>query len=268
MRVLVTGSAGFVGSRIFGRLKEMGHDVVGVDPVISSTTTRKGLASAECGGESFDAVWHLAAQADVASNERDPIGAWKANVLETLHIVERVGVKKALVFANSVASEFPNANVYGWTKSECLRLLRYYRTGDGRPLPLVNMELPNLYGVGGDGVVSRFLFQREPVIFGDGGQEREFAYIDDVVEHLVAIGLQAKVGDHMIGGDRRTINDIAKAVKRDIPHGPPRAYELRISPVLKATFRGATTLDEGIAKMVEVATETGLTHYYGGRPSI
>ena len=255
MRVLVTGSAGFVGSRIFSRLKESGHDVVGVDPVISPTTTRKGLASAECGGESFDVVWHLDAQADVTMNEKDPIGAWKANVLETLHIVERVGVKKAFVFANSVASEHADFNVYGHTKAECIWLLKHYKNGAGQPLPLVNMELPNIYGVGGDGVVSRFVFMKEPVIYGDGTSIRELAYIDDVVYHLVELGLRAKLGDHIIGGDRRSINDIAKAVGRNLPHAPSREYELKISPELAATYRGETTLEDGVKKMVEVAEE-------------
>lgn len=72
MRIVVTGSSGYIGSRLVRRLKEEGHSVVGVDrepgtPETADQIVRGDLANAEVRVEALkgaDAIMHLAAAKD------------------------------------------------------------------------------------------------------------------------------------------------------------------------------------------------------------
>ncbi|WP_081910586.1 GDP-mannose 4,6-dehydratase [Hymenobacter sp. APR13] len=134
--VLVTGSAGFIGSHLCERLLADGHRVVGVDnfdPFYKQTIKEANLAAlrqhphfsfcqadlrqgavalqeALPAGFTYEAVIHLAAKAGVGPSLREPAAYMENNVLGTTHLLEwmRQQEVKTLVFASS-------SSVYGNT---------------------------------------------------------------------------------------------------------------------------------------------------------
>jgi UDP-glucuronate 4-epimerase len=130
MKLLVTGVAGFIGSKLAERLIARGDEVVGLDnfdPFYPRATKERNLASLRAAlrfvegditdrvgldrlfaEERFDAVIHLAALAGVRPSIREPWRYAQVNVVGTAHLAEAMlarGVSR-LVFASS-------SSVYG-----------------------------------------------------------------------------------------------------------------------------------------------------------
>lgn len=260
MRILVTGSSGFLGSRLASALrKDHPGEVVGVDPRPGPQTNRLGIASEECRGEAVDLLYHCGGMIDVTACQRDPIGAWEANVVESVRLARQVSVKKLFVYLGTYAALTPKANIYSRVKAET----DFWLSQVG--MPYASITLVNTYGFGGSGVVSKFLFSRSPKVRG-GSQVREWVYVDDVVEFLIQVGMEGLRGIHLVGGEKASVNDIAAMCGRpDLPHEDALPFEIEAPLSYKPTFRGPTRLKDGIAKMVSEAEETGLTHYFGGK---
>jgi UDP-glucose 4-epimerase len=164
-------------------------------------------------------ICHLAAQVDVRKSVSDPVLDASINVLGTLNVLEaaaEAGTEK-VVFTSSggtiygepaaprlpVTEEqvyWPEAipeSPYGVSKKVALDYLRYYKTVKG--LDYTALALANVYGprqepaseVGLEGQVvaifsRRMLANRPTTIYGDGSQTRDFVYVDDVVNALMA----------------------------------------------------------------------------------
>lgn len=112
MRVLITGSEGFVGWNLRRYLTEKGYEVVGLDlkegaELKADVSSMKSLWSALKNIE-IDAIIHLAAIANVPKTLEDPYTCYKINSFGTLNILEVAARKKVrrLIYASS-------ANVYG-----------------------------------------------------------------------------------------------------------------------------------------------------------
>ena len=155
-----------------------------------------------------DVIFHLAAQLDVRVSVARPVFDATVNILGSLHVCEgalAAGVQK-VVFAGSGGTlygspeEIPTPETspqhpespYGVAKKAVSDYLYYYRQQRG--LESTVLALANVYGPRQDphgeaGVVAIFagkLLSRErPMIFGDGGQTRDFVYVDDVVDAFV-----------------------------------------------------------------------------------
>lgn len=153
------------------------------------------------------AVFHLAAQIDVRVSVADPVEDARRNVLGTVNLLEaaRAAGARTVVFASSggsiygtparlpvderapVAPESP----YAAGKAAGELYLAAFAAMYG--LGYTTLALGNVYGPRQDphgeaGVVAIFatalLEGRRTTIFGDGGQTRDFVYVDDVVEAL------------------------------------------------------------------------------------
>lgn len=111
MRILVTGSAGFIGFHLARRLLEEGHEVVGIDgftPYYDRTLKERRhellrqlprfhgheilledeTALARLYGNGFDAVYHFAAQAGVRYSLENPRAYIDANLVGTFNLLE------------------------------------------------------------------------------------------------------------------------------------------------------------------------------------
>ncbi|MGA1849035.1 MAG: NAD-dependent epimerase/dehydratase family protein, partial [Thermoplasmatota archaeon] len=181
-------------------------------------------------------IFHLAARVDVTSSFQNPAEDIRVNYLGTLNVLEyamKTGVKK-VGFASSAAifGDTPDVPVaedaakmplspYGLNKLSSENLLRIYREQYG--IGYVSMRFFNVYGErqGADspysGVISRFLdraISREPLmIYGDGGQTRDFIYVGDVARLMVMAAGSNFSGELNVGtGKETSITELAETV--------------------------------------------------------
>lgn len=101
MRVLVTGSSGFLGREVVHQLTTAGHEVVAltrrriVEPsqiqsVSADLTDARSLLEAIAEAGPLDAVCHLAALTQARESKQDPLSYWDVNTAGTLRIVQAV----------------------------------------------------------------------------------------------------------------------------------------------------------------------------------
>jgi GDP-4-dehydro-6-deoxy-D-mannose reductase len=84
VRVLVTGSRGFVGPWLVAHLEECGDEVLSL-PEVTDITDEEGVRTALQAAEP-EAVCHLAAQSNVKRSWEDPVGTTVVNVVGTLNL--------------------------------------------------------------------------------------------------------------------------------------------------------------------------------------
>ncbi len=114
MKVLVTGSEGFVGRHVVDYLSKHGHQPIGTDVgggQNRGSVTDRPFVMDTLGALDFQAVVHLAGIADLKKTIEDPYTCYQVNCFGTLNMLElavRKGVRR-FVFASS-------ANVYGAPK--------------------------------------------------------------------------------------------------------------------------------------------------------
>ncbi|HJU87437.1 MAG TPA: NAD-dependent epimerase/dehydratase family protein [Gemmatimonadota bacterium] len=163
----------------------------------------------------FDAVVHLAAKAGVRPSLADPAGYYETNLIGTSNLLEamRESSCRRLVFASSSSVYGNNRKVpfqeddrvdtpispYAATKKAGEELCHVYHAVHG--FSILALRFFTAYGPRqrpemAIHAFTRRLFAGEPVpVFGDGSMERDFTYIDDVVDGVVS------AVDHVIGAD-------------------------------------------------------------------
>ena len=114
VRILVTGGAGFIGTNLVNELRDRGHDVTALDLY---NTERDDYVRADVrnyrqlekafDGQSYDYVYHLAAEYGRWNGEAYYENLWETNVIGTKHVLrlqEKLGFR--MIF-------FSSAEVYG-----------------------------------------------------------------------------------------------------------------------------------------------------------
>ena len=251
---LVTGGAGFIGSHIASALSAAGArvrviddlstgyqenlDEIGgqVDFVKGSLADETALRRAL---EDVELVFHEAAIPSVPRSVDDPRQTHIASVDSTFSLLlaaKERGVKRLVYAASSSAygdkptlpkvedmlpeplSPYAVAKLVG----------EYYAQVFTRVYGLETLSLRyfNVFGPRQDpsshysGVISRFisdlLSDRQPVIYGDGEQSRDFTYIDNVVDaNLKAAETTKGIGQiiNIANGERITLNQLLDELK-------------------------------------------------------
>lgn len=227
-----------------------------------------------------EVVFHLAAQIDVRRSVADPLLDAAQNVLGTITVAEAArhnGARK-IVFASSGGSIYGTPDDLPVSESVPINPLSPYAASKVSGEIYLNMfrqlygldcthlALANVYGPRQDphgeaGVVAIFvnalLASQETRVFGDGGNTRDYVYVDDVVAAFVAAagehggGRRYNIGTGSQTSDRDLHALVAKAVGvPDEPtHAPARLGDLRAS-ALDST---AARTDLGWEPRVDVA---------------
>ena len=219
-RYLVTGIAGFIGSSLAHALVEQGHDVKGIDNLVtgnlanldsirSSVQMYEGdiqdarLVREAC--EGVDIILHQAALASVPRSVKDPLTSHQSNIDGTLQVLlaaRDAGVKRIVYAASSSA--------YGNQPTQP-------KQEDMMPMPLSPYAVQKLtceyyiqsfckvYGMQGvclryfnifgprqaadspySGVIAQFIYKMmagtTPTINGDGEVSRDFTFVSNAVQ--------------------------------------------------------------------------------------
>jgi UDP-glucose 4-epimerase len=287
LRAIVTGGAGFIGSHLVDALVERGDEVVVVDDLSSGRRenvnpgARLEQRDIRAGFDALgaDAVFHLAAQADVQTSMLRPARDAEVNVVGTISVLEAAReVGAPVVFTSTGGAIYGECDgpadedaprepisPYGIAK---LCAEEYVR-GWGRTHGMRNvvLRLANVYGPRQEaglegGVVAIFLERmargEEAVIFGDGGQTRDFVYVGDVVRALLAAaGLERGVFN--IGtGEETTVLDLYRACAAVAGvSGEPRREAARLGDVRRSVL-DVSLAETELGWRPEVGLEDGL----------
>lgn len=222
MRILVTGSAGFLGSHLSRKLLSMGHEVLGIDNFYTGSRSNVTDLMKDSNFElirhdvtlplyvEVDAIMNLACPASPIQYQRHPVQTTKTNVMGAINML---GLAKRLSIPILQAS---TSEVYGdpsitpqnesyWGNVNPIGIRSCYDEGKrvaetlffdyhrqyGTKIQVVRIF--NTYGPSmnlEDGrVVSNFIYQalrnEDLTVYGSGLQTRSFCYVSDLVNALV-----------------------------------------------------------------------------------
>lgn len=252
MRFLITGGAGFIGSALANRLARQGHHVRVIDDLSAGDPGRLLPEVNFTRGDvadkpklwrllhQVDCVYHLAARVSVPESVLYPREYNATNVGGAVALMEAMrdaGVQRVvLASSGAIYGEQPHQPVtedmpprpsspYAVSKLAA----EYYVHTIGRlwGIETVALRIFNAYGPGQAlppahaPVIPQLLQQAlgdgSLVIYGEGNQTRDFVYIDDVVDALVAAATARDIDQRIInvGSGRETsINELALTIER------------------------------------------------------
>jgi len=279
MKVLVTGSSGFIGRHMVNALKTRHHAVRILDITIGKDIRNEDAVRKAVKG--VDAVMHLAAIADIPYSFKHPAEVAEVNITGTINLLEacrRYDVKK-FVFASSSAvyaepEELPvnedhplkPLSPYGLTKLAAEQYVNLY--GNIYGMSTISLRYFNVYGIGQTkGLVGNSINaiknNRPMIIFGDGRQTRDFVNIADAVQaNLLALHTKASSEVFNIGGGTETSVREVIGILQELTHAnsvkyePSREGEIRrmCADLGKARrklgYRPKVSLRDGLAEVV------------------
>lgn len=235
-----------------------------------------------------EVVFHLAAQIDVRASVADPLADARSNVLGAINVAEaaRLSGARKVVYATSGGSIYGHAQTIPTDESAPVRPFSPYAASKFagevyfdtyarlHGLECTHLALANVYGArqlsrGEAGVVSVFanamLNGARTVIYGDGGNTRDYVHVDDVIAAFVAAagergsGRRYNVSTGVPTSDRALHTIVAEAVGTpDEPTVlPARQGDVRESVLdwsrigLELGWKPQVDLITGIGRVVE-----------------
>jgi UDP-glucose 4-epimerase len=196
---LVTGHKGYIGSKLYAKLEQLGHNVCGIDIASNEISEKLDIRWHLFDHEkSFnhlkfqpEYIFHLAAKPSVQWSVENPSDSLNHNVLGSSRVLEYaklVGAKR-VIFASSAAAITPTSP-YGvhkrMTEIECKIYASLYNV-DTISLRYFNVYSEDQeYGGPYSTVISAWLESiknNKPLrLDGDGSQTRDFIHVDDIVD--------------------------------------------------------------------------------------
>lgn len=288
MRLLVTGTAGFLGGHVARHLVVAGYDVTGFDkeqgPDTSYETVIGDLLDAESvhsATADADVICHLGAIGDVYLAGEEPQLAAAVNVTGSANVATAAAEAGAkIVYASTwevygepeyqpidEAHPLNPDHPYSITKLAGEQLL--FAADRLQDLPVTALRLGTTYGTGlRPNSVFRIFIDRaragEPItIQGDGSQGRQFTYASDVA---LAFELACRseihgVAMNIVAPETTSIKELAELVvdryPTELTFGEARPGDVPpalVSPALAETtlgWRATTPFDVGLGQLLE-----------------
>jgi len=239
MKILVTGSRGFLGRHLVVNLRDYDCEVVEFDIKAHDWMDITDFDACEkiIKEQTPNVVFHLAANPSPAKSMEDPVFDLTINAIGTLNILRAVikfGVDIHLIFASTAyvygepqyvpideKHELNPSSPYGISKLTAENYVRFFHKRYG--LNYTICRFFNIYGPGQRAgfVVPDFIYRakeldpNEPfMVYGTANDSRDFIYVEDVVEALLSILKTGPLNREInIGSGKETkIVDLARIV--------------------------------------------------------
>ena len=214
MKILVTGGAGFIGSHVVDVLMEQGHEVViyDLEPPIYSQKCENIIADVndtpklEAAAKGIDAIYHMAAQANVNIFFKEPVTSNYNTSNSTINVLEAArknNVRRVLLSSTewiygsvegdedtqiteeTIYAQNPD-HLYTSSKIAAEMFCRNYRTLYGVNFTIMRYGIP--FGERARAAtvtpifIDKILSGGEITIHGSGSQTRQFIYVRDLAE--------------------------------------------------------------------------------------
>ena len=301
MKILVTGGAGFIGSWIADLLLEKGHEAVIVDNLETGKKENinwkaKFYETSICDFGKLDEIFrrekpeiiiHLAANPMLRLSLENPVYDANVNIIGTINVLEccrRNNVRKIIYTSTGgarvgepeylpVDEKHPlnPCSPYGISKHSAEHYLWAYNKLYG--LDYLIFCFGNVYGSRDDSrtgrlipvFIEKMLKKETPKIFGDGGQTRDFIYVEDLAEFIVDSINKSPSHKlfHLANGKQVSVNEVAGLLKNiigfegeieyaDAVKGEVKDIVLDISLARRELgWNPKTSLENGLRKTVE-----------------
>jgi UDP-glucose 4-epimerase len=256
--ILVTGGAGFIGSHLVDRLVGNKEEIVVLDSLSAGNRNFVNPAATLVVGdllktdfseylEGCEAIWHLAANPDVRSGEKDTRTHLEQNILATYGVLEAMRQNDVkTIYFTSTSAVYGEAKVmptpeeygpcmpisiYGASKLACEALIASYCGTFG--MKAVVYRLANMVGARSThGVTYDFINKLRKdgtklEILGDGKQCKSYLHVSDCIEAMLTGAKKAKnpVEIFNIGSeDKITTKEIADVVAGQMKLKPNYSY--------------------------------------------
>lgn len=259
MKILITGGSGFLGRNLIGRLAREGHELSCLDRYAAPFLGAFGVKAFQ--GDIFekmlvkeavsgaDVVIHMACTVIPKTSNDDPHFDVVSNVGGAIRLLDAAVANKVkrFVFLSSGGTIYgPPRSVpipedhptdpdcsYGITKLAVEKYLHLYNKLHG--LSTCALRFANPYGehqryVSAQGAIPVFCYRAlkgEPIdIWGDGSVRRDFIYVGDAIEAIVAaLHMPEATGAINIGcGKSASINEVLEIIEAAIGRPVRRNY--------------------------------------------
>jgi UDP-glucose 4-epimerase len=301
MKYLVTGGAGFIGSNIVAELLKQGQEVVALDnfatgkrenilPYVKNplfTMIEGDIRSfhiVRSAVKGVDYILHQGALPSVPRSINDPITTNDVNVLGMLNILEAAkefGVKRVVLASSS--------SIYG--DSETLPKVEDMRVNPMSPYALtkyaqerycqvfyklygletVALRYFNVFGPNQDptsqysAVIPKFIRliknDKEPVIYGDGTQSRDFTYVENNVWANIQACTAEKAPGEVINvacGERYTLIELVQMINKILGKNIEPKFAPDRAGDVKHSQAGIEKAKDILGYKVRVSFEEGL----------
>jgi UDP-glucose 4-epimerase len=299
MKYVVTGGAGFIGSHIVEELAQQQHEVVIFDNFFSGKMEniqiflKKKDVSLVQGSvtdlsvlkklfKGADGIFHEGAIASVPRSIANPLATNEANVTGTLNVLiaaRDCGVRKVLfASSSSVYGNTPTLpkhedmtpnplSPYAVSKLTGEHYLKVFSEVYG--LKTLSLRYFNVFGPRQDpkseyaAVIPRFITKilrhESPMIYGDGGQTRDFTYVKDVVQaNIRAMDSDAQGVFNVAYCKRIDLNELASLVMEITGINVPLGYEPSRIGDVRDSLAEIKRAQEAFGYAPEYTVKTGL----------
>jgi UDP-glucose 4-epimerase len=263
MKLLVTGSRGFLGGSMGRQASRAGHTVLGIGRSSEAPANWPGQhVRADVAEDDLadiirdfapDAVFHAAGTASVGRSLDAPLEDFQAAVLSfanTLEGVRRSGVRPLVIYPSSaavhgnppslpVAEDAPTVPIspYGYHKLACELLAREYSTCFG--MEMLVCRLFSIFGPVQRRLLVWELYRQfagaelEVWLQGTGHETRDYLHVDDLCKAVLQLWKQRACGEregrmtvlNVASGEARSVLEVARQIGRIV--APDKAIRCR-----------------------------------------
>lgn len=236
MKILITGSNGFIGNHLIQALSKNNHSVILYDKKMGNDVHDINLLSRAFSIKP-DLVIHLAAQSLLRKSIEDPISDAYDNIIGSINVLEmckQYGIDK-IIYASTGGAKYGNdysmliketyhenpISPYGISKHTVEHYLKYYHREYGLEYSILCFG--NVYGeydpIENQRIITKTIYYNLTnqilEIYGDGSQRRDFIYVHDLVDFIVTNLNHPNMYSTVFNigtGDMHSVNDVIDIV--------------------------------------------------------